>query len=74
MKKFFLMSAVTGALMVTAVADASAWTRSATSTGPRGNSSNLSVTGSCANGSCNRSATRTGPAGNSVNRQSSTSR
>jgi hypothetical protein len=74
MKKLFLMSAVIGALSVAAVADANAWTRSATSTGPRGGTSNLSVTGSCANGTCNRSATRTGPAGNAFTRQSTISR
>lgn len=74
MKKLFLMSAVTGALTLAAVADANAWTRSATTTGPRGGTSNLSVSGSCANGTCNRSATRTGPAGNSVTRQSSITR
>jgi uncharacterized low-complexity protein len=74
MKKLFLMSAVIGALSVAAVADANAWTRSATSTGPRGGTSSLSASGSCANGTCNRSATRTGPAGNTFTRQSTISR
>jgi len=73
MKKLFLMSAVIGSLSVAAVADANAWTRSATSTGPRGTSS-LQASGSCANGTCSRSATRTGPAGNSYSRQGSISR
>jgi uncharacterized low-complexity protein len=74
MKKLFLTSAVVGALSVAAVADASAWTRSASSTGPRGGTSSLSASGSCANGTCSRSATRTGPAGNSFTRQGSISR
>ena len=73
MKKLFVMSALAGALTVAAVADASAWTRSGTSTGPRGTSS-FQATGSCANGSCSRTATRTGPAGNSYTRQSTVTR
>jgi hypothetical protein len=73
MKKLFLTSAVIGALSVFAVADANAWTRSGTSTGPRGTSS-VNVTGSCANGSCSRNATRTGPAGNTYTRTGTVSR
>jgi len=73
MKKLFLTSAVIGALSVLAVADANAWTRSGTSTGPRGTSS-VNVTGSCANGSCSRNATRTGPAGNTYTRTGTVSR
>ena len=73
MKKLFLMSAVIGSLSVAAVADANAWTRSATSTGPRGTSS-VQTSGNCANGTCSRSATRTGPAGNTYTRQGSISR
>jgi len=73
MKKLFLMSAIIGSLSVAAAVDANAWTRSATSTGPRGTSS-LSASGSCANGSCSRSATRTGPAGNTYTRQGTISR
>ena len=73
MKKLFLTSAVIGALSFAAVADANAWTRSATSSGPRGTSS-LQATGSCANGSCTRNATRTGPAGNTYSRTGTISR
>ena len=73
MKKLVLTSAIIGALSVAAVADASAWTRTGTATGPRGTSS-VNVTGSCANGSCTRSVTRTGPAGNSYTRQGTISR
>jgi len=73
MKKLVLTSAVIGALSIAAVADANAWTRTGSTTGPRGTSS-FNVTGSCANGSCTRSATRTGPAGNTFTRQSTISR
>jgi len=73
MKKLVLTSAFIGALSVAAIADANAWTRSGTASGPRGTSS-VNVTGSCANGSCTRSATRTGPAGNTYTRQSTISR
>ena len=74
MKKLFLMSAFAGVLTVAAAADASAWTRSGTSTGPRGGTSNFQASGSCANGSCSRSATRTGPAGNTYTRQGTVTR
>jgi uncharacterized low-complexity protein len=73
MKKLIAMSTLAGALSIAAAADASAWTRSATSTGPRGTSS-MQASGSCANGTCSRSATRTGPAGNTYTRQSTISR
>jgi uncharacterized low-complexity protein len=73
MKKLISMSTLAGALSIAAAADASAWTRSATSTGPRGTSS-MQASGSCANGTCSRSATRTGPAGNTYTRQSTISR
>jgi len=73
MKNLFLASAIIGSLSVAAVADANAWTRTGSTTGPRGTSS-FNVTGSCANGSCTRSATRTGAAGNTFTRQSTISR
>jgi len=73
MKKLVLTSAVIGALSVAAIADANAWTRTGSTTGPRGTSS-VSVTGGCANGTCTRSATRTGPAGNTYTRVRSITR
>lgn len=73
MKKLVLTSAFIGALSIAAIADANAWTRTGSATGPRGTSS-VSVTGSCANGSCSRSVTRTGPAGNTYTRQGTISR
>ncbi|RTE89853.1 MULTISPECIES: hypothetical protein [Bradyrhizobium] len=73
MTKLFLTSLVIGTLSVAAAADANAWTRSATATGPRG-TSHVTATGSCAYGSCTRSVTRTGPAGNSYTRTGTISR
>ncbi len=73
MKKLIAMSTLAGALSIAAVADASAWTRSATSTGPRGTSS-VQASGGCANGSCTRSVTRTGPYGNTYTRQGTVTR
>jgi len=67
MKNLLLTTAMIGAFSIVAAADASAWTRSATSTGPRGTST-VQATGSCANGSCTRNVTRTGPAGNTYTR------
>ena len=47
MKNLVLATAVIGAMSVAAIADANAWTRSGTATGPRGTSS-VNVTGGCA--------------------------
>lgn len=73
MTKLFLTSLVIGTLSVAAAADANAWTRTATATGPRG-TSHVTATGSCAYGSCTRSVTRTGPAGNTYTRTGTISR
>ncbi|MGA7807728.1 hypothetical protein [Bradyrhizobium sp.] len=74
MKKFFIASAIIGSLSVAAVADANAWTRSVSSTGPRGGTSSVQASGSCANGSCTRNVTRTDPAGNTYSRTGTVSR
>jgi hypothetical protein len=73
MKQLILTTAMIGALSVAAIADANAWTRSATVTGPRGTST-VQGSGSCANGSCSRSVTRTGPYGGSVTRTGTVTR
>ena len=73
MRKLFVLSALAGALSIAAVAEASAFSRSVTSTGPRGTST-FQGTVNCANGSCTRNATRTGPAGNTYTRQSTITR
>ena len=74
MKKFFIASAIIGSLSVAAVADANAWTRSTSSTGPRGGTSSVQASGSCANGSCTRNVTRAGPAGNTYTHTGTVSR
>jgi hypothetical protein len=71
MKKLIAMSTLAGALSI--AADASAWTRSGTTTGPRGTSS-VQASGSCANGSCSRTVTRTSPYGNTYTRQGTVTR
>lgn len=67
MKKLMALSGIV-ALSFAMAADANAWTRSSTASGPYGTRS-TSVTGSCANGVCSRTATRTGPYGYSATRQ-----
>jgi hypothetical protein len=67
MKKLFLTSAMIGVLSVGAAADANAWTRYGTHTGPRGTST-VHASGYCAYGSCTRNVTRTGPAGRTYTR------
>mgnify|MGYP003481639647 FL=1 len=73
MKKLIAMSTLAGALSIAAAADASAWTRSGTTTGPRGTSS-VHASAGCANGSCTRSVTRTRPSGNTYTRQGTVTR
>lgn len=50
------------------LADAVAWTRHGSSSGPHGSSS-VDASGSCADRSCSRSVTRTGPAGRTSTHQ-----
>ncbi|MBR0812593.1 MULTISPECIES: hypothetical protein [Bradyrhizobium] len=73
MSKFFLTSLVIGTFAVAAAADANAWTRSGTASGPRGTST-VTASGACANGSCTRNVTRTGPAGRTYTRTGTISR
>ncbi len=72
MNRFIALSALAAALIIGTAADANAWTRAGSASGPRGTSS-VQATGSCANGTCSRSITRTGPYGNSVTRQGTVS-
>ena len=72
MTRFIALSALATALIIGAAADANAWTRAGSVTGPRGTSS-VQGSGSCAGGTCSRSITRTGPYGNSVTRQGTVS-
>jgi hypothetical protein len=72
MTKFLALSALAAALTMSAAADANAWTRSGSATGPHGSWS-VQGSGGCADGACNRSVTRTGPYGSSMSRQGTAS-
>ncbi|MBO0906080.1 hypothetical protein [Jiella sonneratiae] len=72
MTRLLLAFTTTAALSLGFVAEAGAWTRHGTVTGPRGTAT-IDGSGSCYNGSCSRQVTRTGPYGNSVSRQGSVS-
>jgi hypothetical protein len=67
-KTILAASSLAVVLSFAAAADANAWTRATTVTGPRGTST-VSASGACANGVCSRQVTRTGPNGYSVSRQ-----
>ncbi|MGJ4889065.1 hypothetical protein ACQR0Z_31565 [Bradyrhizobium sp. HKCCYLS3077] len=60
------------ALSAAAAADANAWTRSGSITGPRG-TTNFGSSGSCAGGACGWQGGGTGPAGRSWSRSGSAS-
>ena len=72
MKSLMTMSAIAAVLSFAAAADANAWSRNGSITGPRGTAT-VTGSGTCANGSCSRSVTRTGPYGYSVSRQGTAS-
>jgi hypothetical protein len=67
-KTILAASSLAVVLSFAAAADANAWTRATTVTGPRGTST-VTASGACANGVCSRQVTRTGPNGYSVSRQ-----
>jgi hypothetical protein len=69
-KTILTASSLAVMLSFATAADANAWTRATTVTGPRGTST-VTASGACANGVCNRQVTRTGPYGNTASRQSS---
>jgi hypothetical protein len=70
MTRLISLSALAAVLTLAFAADASAWTRYGTVTGPYGTGS-VSASGTCYNHTCSRSVVRTGPYGNSVSRQGS---
>ena len=72
MMKLLTLSAFAGVLSFAVAADANAWTRNGSVTGPRGTTT-FNGSGSCADGACSRQITRTGPNGNSISRQGSVS-
>ena len=68
MNKIFTASALTAVLAFGAFAEAHAWERNGTVTGPRGTST-FSGSGSCSGGTCTRERSRTGAYGRTVTRQ-----
>jgi hypothetical protein len=64
--------ALASILVLGAVADASAYTRSSSTTGPRGNTVGSTGTGSCTGGACVSNQTVTGPRGQSGTRSGTT--
>lgn len=72
MKKSIAFAAAALTMMALA-ADANAWTRSGSATGPRGGTWSSQGSGSCSGGSCSHSGTVTGPNGGTSSYGGSTS-
>jgi hypothetical protein len=70
--KALLIAATTATLSLAAVADANAWTRNSTTTGPYGGSVHSSGSGSCSGYNCSSSGTYTGRYGQTATRNSAT--
>lgn len=71
MKKFLVIAAATASVMAM-TADANAWSRKNTWTGPNGGKVTSQSSGYCENGTCTRSGKVTGRYGNSATYRSST--
>lgn len=72
MTKTLTISALVAILALGSAADASAWERKGSFTGPRGTST-VEGSGNCSGGACSRNVTKSGPLGNSVSREGSRS-
>ncbi len=72
MKSMITTAALTGILAVSMTAEASAWERKVTVTGPHGTNT-FNAQGSCSGDSCSRSATATGAYGRTATRSGSAS-
>jgi hypothetical protein len=72
MIKTVAIPALVAILAAGVAADASAWERKGSFTGPRGTST-VDGSGSCSGGACTRDVTKTGPFGYSASRQGSRS-
>lgn len=70
MKSMITTAALASLLAVSMVAEASAWSRNVSVSGPRGVNT-FSATGSCSHSSCSRSATATGAYGRTATRSGS---
>jgi len=72
MTRLIAISTLVAAISIASIADASAWTRNGSFSGPRG-TTNYGGSGSCSGGSCSSTRGGTGPAGRSWSGQSSSS-
>lgn len=70
MKNLVTTAALTGLLAASMAAQASAWERNGTVSGPRGTNT-FNAQGNCSGGSCTRSATATGAYGRTATRNGS---
>lgn len=70
MKSMIATTALAGLLSMSLVAQASAWERNGSLSGPRGTNT-FSAQGSCSGSSCSRSATATGANGRTATRNGS---
>lgn len=70
MKKLLALTALAAMSTSMIAADANAWTRNRTISGPNG-SATFSGSAGCASGTCTRQTTRTGPNGDTASRQRS---
>ena len=73
MRTLLTASALTAAMTIGMIADAMAWERKGSRTGPRGGTSSVEAFGNCSGGSCSRSIMRTGPKGYTATRDSNAS-
>ncbi|MDI4664844.1 hypothetical protein K9U40_10960 [Xanthobacter autotrophicus] len=72
MNRTVLALSLTAFVSVAAVTEAAAWTRSGSTTTPRGTYTSA-ASGGCSGGTCSRSATASGPYGGTVSRSGSVS-
>lgn len=73
MTKTFSFAFMTGVFALALVADANAFSRNGSVTGPYGRTGSVSASGGCSDGMCSRTVKRTGPYGGSVSRSGSAS-
>jgi hypothetical protein len=73
MKSMLSLTAATACILALASADASAFNRKSTSTGPNGNSRSVESSGGCSGGTCTYSRSVTGPLGRTRTRSRSVS-
>ncbi|MCA0255858.1 MAG: hypothetical protein LCH47_04555 [Proteobacteria bacterium] len=73
MTKTLTFAFVAGVFALVSVANANAFTRNGSVTGPAGGTGSVSASGGCSGGTCSRTVKRTGPYGGSVSRSGSAS-